>query len=80
MFTLSGVIVGWVPILVGFVIHHVKIKAFIVRTTSDQDEKIEALTAQQTNVIKALTSSQTAEIRHLTDEQTRELEHRDGTP
>lgn len=61
-FTISGVIVAWPPLVIGFVAHHVKIKKFITQTTDDQDAKIAQITKDQTLVIRKITSDQTRQL------------------
>jgi hypothetical protein len=61
-FTVSGIVVAWVPMFIGFAVHHWRIRLYIDRRT-----------AAQTRVIRQLTELQTGDIRQLTEAQTREL-------
>lgn len=61
-FTLSGVIVAWPPIIIGFLAHHWRIKVYIDKRTS-----------QQTGAIARMTDCQTEDIQTITDRQTQAL-------
>ena len=58
-FTLSGVIVAWVPIAVGFIVHHWRIKVYINRQAEQQTGDVRRLTDCQTQDIKTITNQQT---------------------
>lgn len=62
VFTVSGIIVAWPPVIISFVVHHWRIKLYIDKRTQDQ-----------TRDIRQLTSRQTGDIRQMTDAQTRAL-------
>jgi hypothetical protein len=64
-FTLSGAVVSWLPLIIGFVWHSRVIKRHIDTVTKKQDIKIEDLTKQQTRTIVSLTEAQTAELKSL---------------
>lgn len=64
-FTLSGIMVAWPPVIIGFIAHHWRIKLYIDKRT-----------AAQTATISRLTDNQTADIKTLTDRQTETLTER----
>ena len=66
VFTLSGAIVSWVPLLIGFVWHSKVMKRYIDRAVTNQNSTIEDITRDQTQ-----------DIAHLTEAQTEKLQGRD---
>lgn len=62
IFTLSGIIVAWVPLVIGFVVQHWRLRVYIDKRTSSQ-----------TGDIRQLTDIQTADIAAMTDRQTQTL-------
>ena len=65
VFTVSGVIVAWPPVIISFIVHHWRIRLYI-------DRRIDG----QTGDIRQMTSHQTGDIRQMTDAQTRTLTRR----
>lgn len=65
VFTVSGIIVAWPPVIISFIVHHWRIRLYI-------DRRIDG----QTGDIRQMTSRQTGDIRQMTDAQTRMLTRR----
>jgi hypothetical protein len=65
VFTVSGIIVAWPPVIISFIVHHWRIRLYI-------DRRIDG----QTGDIRQMTARQTGDIRQMTDAQTRALTRR----
>lgn len=60
IFTISGAIVGWIPLLVGFVVQHWRLRVYIDRRTNTQTSDInghvqDVTTTQTRELLKART-------------------------
>jgi hypothetical protein len=60
--TVSGMLVTWVPLGIGFVVQHWRIKVYIRRVTRTQTRDVEDITNAQTGKIENLTAAQTAQL------------------
>lgn len=61
-FTISGIIVAWVPLAVGFIVQHWRLRVYIDKRTTGQTIDLTRLTDCQTQDIKAITDKQTATL------------------
>lgn len=62
-FTLSGIIVAWVPLAVGFIVQHWRLRVYIDKKTKGQTSDIKRMTDIQTGDIIAITDEQTAQLK-----------------
>jgi hypothetical protein len=62
VFTVSGIIVAWPPVIVSFIVHHWRIRLYIDKRVNDQTSDIRKMTGAQTGAIRQMTDAQTAEL------------------